>query len=199
MVFQSTLVTHKHTAEQIVGGFSLNAWEALDIGDRVRLGDGTAGTVLEIGLVETLIRGYDNIVTRIPNSQLTSARICNLSRVKQSRVKQMLRFKYSDIDKLPALFDDIKVEVRLSCPKLVIKGKSFHTVIKSFEPDHLSCFASAHFDIPPASSEFINNRHAFLLAINRAMQRHKISFALPTIVHHGPDYVYVNGEAKSTP
>lgn len=150
---------------------------------------------MEIGLVETLIKGYDNIVTRIPNSQLTSARISNLSRVKQSRLKQMLRYKYSDIDKLPALFADIKVEVKQSCPKLVTQGKSFHAVIKSYEPDHISCFAQAHFDIQPATSESINNRQEFLLAIHRAMKKHKINFALPAFVYHSPDSF--GGEASS--
>ena len=159
------------------------------MGDKVRLGDGTDGVVLEIGLVDTLIRGYDNIVTRIPNSQLTKARISNLSRVHQSRLKQNLRFKYSDLEKLPVVLNDIKEEIRLSCPKLVAEGKPFHAVLTSYEPDHIRAMVMAHFDIKPVTREFTNNRQEFLLAIARAMKKHNVSFALPSIVYHGPNDV----------
>lgn len=169
----------------MVGGFSLSAWEAFDVGDKVRLGDGTDGYILEIGLVETLIKGFDNIITRIPNSQLTSARIQNLSRVKQSRLKHTVRFRYDDIEKLPDVLKDIKEEIRLSCPKLATK-RPFHAVLISYEADHINCMVLAHFDIQPSTGAFINNRHDFLLAIARAMRKHNISFALPAMIYHGP-------------
>jgi small-conductance mechanosensitive channel len=38
-------------------------------------GLGPKGTVLKIGLVETELCGYDNIVTMIPNSQLSKVRV----------------------------------------------------------------------------------------------------------------------------
>jgi len=153
-------------------------------GDKVRLGDGTEGVVLEIGLVETMIRGWDNIVTRIPNAQLTSARISNLSRVNQSRLKQYLRFQYKDLDQLPDVLSDIKEEIRLSCPKL-IPEKSFYAVLVSYEADHIRTLILAHFSIKPVTREFVYNRQEFLLAIARATKRHNVSFALPSMVYHG--------------
>lgn len=69
----------KDLAEQIVGGVILQAWDAFDVGDDVRLGDGTEGAIKKIGLVETEIMGYDNISIKIPNSSFTSQRISNIS------------------------------------------------------------------------------------------------------------------------
>jgi small-conductance mechanosensitive channel len=82
-------------AENIVGGIVLQAWDAFNEGDDIKLGDGSEGTVLCIGLVETELCGYDNIVTMIPNSQLTKQRVSNMSRMTRSRFKQVLRFQYA--------------------------------------------------------------------------------------------------------
>jgi small-conductance mechanosensitive channel len=127
---------------------------------------------------------YDNIITRIPNSQLTKSRISNLSRCPRSRLRQNLRFKHSDLDKLPALLADIKEEIILSCPKVISDGtKSFHTVVTSFEVDHIQAMVLAHFDIQPVTAEFIRNRHDVLFAIARAMKKHNVEFAIPPVIY----------------
>jgi small-conductance mechanosensitive channel len=174
----------KDLATEIVGGLALNAWNAIDVGDRVRLLDGTTGKVIEIGLVETLIQGFDNVITRIPNSMLTKSRFSNLSRTPRSRLRQYLRFKHSDVDKLPALLEDIKEEMKISCPKLISDGsKSFHAVLTSFEPDHIQGMVLAHFEIQPSTGEFTRNRSVVMFAIARAMKKHGLEFALPTMVY----------------
>lgn len=63
----------KGLAEQIASGFVLRAWDAFQVGDCVKLGDGTEGEVTEIGLVETEITGYDNIVTRLVSRLVRTA------------------------------------------------------------------------------------------------------------------------------
>ena len=185
----------KDLATEIVGGVTINAWNAIDVGDKVRLGDGTAGKILEIGLVDTIFQGYDNIVTRIPNSQLTKSRVSNLSRVTRSRIRQYLRFKHSDLDKLPAVLEEIKQEIKLACPKLVSDGsKSFHAVLTSFETDHVQGMVLAHFDIQPATGDFIRNRQEVVFAIARAMKKHGVECALPSIV-----YKSTNGATVADP
>jgi hypothetical protein len=95
-------------------------------------------------------------------------------------LRQNLRFKHSDLDKLPALFADIKQEIIASCPKVISDGsKSFHTVLTSFEADHIQAMVLAHFEIQPVTAEFIRNRHDVMMAIVRAMKRHDIEFAIP--------------------
>ena len=132
---------------------------------------------------------YDNIITRVPNSQITKSRISNLSRCPRSRLRQNIRIKYSDIDKLPALLIDIREEIIISCPKVISDGsKSFHTVISSFEADHIQVMILAHFEIPPVTAEYIRNRHDVLLAIHRAMKKHQVDFAIPPIVYTSGNY-----------
>lgn len=174
----------KDLAEQIVGGFVIQAWDAFEIGDDVKLGDGTEGTVTQIGLVETQIQQYDNIVVQIPNSSLYKQRVSNLSRVKRSQVEQVLRFKYADLPTVPVVLADIKEEISASCPKLVTDGtRPFRAVLTKYESDHISTAVLCHFDIPPGSAEFVDNREQVLLAIARAMEKNEVELALPSILY----------------
>ena len=63
--------------------------------------------------------GFDEVITKIPNTQLSDIRISNRSRLKFSQVKQKLRFRYEDIDKIPSLVEDIRVIVQ----KLSLMGR----------------------------------------------------------------------------
>ena len=63
-------------------------------------------------------------------------------------------------------------------------SKSFHSVVSSFEADHIQVMVLAHFDIPPVTAEYIRNRHDVLFAIHRAMKKHDVDFAIPTIVYN---------------
>ena len=174
-------------AQGLVGGLAVQAWDAFAVGDKIILGDGTEGIVTEIGLVETHLKGYDGIVTRIPNSQLTTARVSNLSRVQRSRLVQNLRFKYKDLDKLPAVLEDIKAEIISSCPSVITDGSAgFFAVLEEYRADHIGALVLANFnDIPPRTAEFINNRQEFLLAIARAVKKHGVEFAIPSIEYRG--------------
>ena len=178
----------KDLATQIVSGFVAQAWDAFKVGDDIILGDGTAGTVSKIGLVETEIVGYDNIATRIPNSQLATERISNVSRIKQSRVYQTLRFQYSDLDKLPIVLNDIKEEIKASCPKVILDGsKPFQAVLSQYETDHVQAYVNCHFNISPGTDEYVNIRQLALLTIARALKKYDIQIALPSIVYQTND------------
>jgi small-conductance mechanosensitive channel len=178
-------------AEQIVGGISLQAWDAFDVGDDIRFGDGTEGTVKKIGLVETEIVGYDNIVIQLPNSQIVKQRISNISRMKQSQVKQVLRFSYADIDKVPQVLEDIKTEIQSSCPKLITDdSKPFAAVLASYEADHIQCLVNTHFNIQPFSQEYSDAKEEVLLSIARAAAKNDVKFAIPSI------YQYVSSKSE---
>jgi len=170
----------KEIFDHLIGGLAINAWDALEEGDHIRLGDGTEGKVRRIGLLETEIEGYDCLVTKIPNGQVWRQRIINLSRVPDSVVRQELRFKYSDLDKLPGVLRDIKEEVRESCPKLVDDG-SLCCVLSKYQADHIQAIVSGQFRINRASDEYLPNQQEFVLAIARAAAKSNVEFALPVI------------------
>eukprot|EP00527_Entomoneis_sp_CCMP2396_P007477 CAMPEP_0198151578 /NCGR_PEP_ID=MMETSP1443-20131203/56163_1 /TAXON_ID=186043 /ORGANISM="Entomoneis sp., Strain CCMP2396" /LENGTH=284 /DNA_ID=CAMNT_0043817297 /DNA_START=93 /DNA_END=944 /DNA_ORIENTATION=- len=106
----------KGLAEQVVGGLVVAAWDVFQVGDRVVLHkSGISGKVQRIGLADTAIMGYDNILVKVPNSQIFNQHVSNLSRVTMSPVQQKLRFKYSDLKKMPKLVKDIKQEILEQC------------------------------------------------------------------------------------
>jgi small-conductance mechanosensitive channel len=174
----------KGLVEQIVAGFVVQAWDAIEEGESVRLGDGTEGKVKRIGLVETEIEGSDNISVRIPNSQLTGKRVSNISRMTRSQVKQILRFKYSDLDRLPKVLNDIKAEIAATCPGLITDGsKSFQALLTQYASDHVQALINCHFDIKPGSGEHAETQQKVMLAISSAMKRNNIEFAIPSVLY----------------
>ena len=210
----------KGLVEQIVSGLILKCWDAINENDCIKLGDGTTGIVKDIGLVETTIVGFDNIVVNIPNSQITSQRISNLSRITQSQVLQTLRFKYTDLNKLPKVLNDIKYEIEISCNGknnsgdsgdtndgtgslykglLITDGsKPFQVVLTTYQNDHIECVVNCHLNnAPPGSDEFVANRSRIILAIAKAMQQNSIEFAIPSIInyHSNNDNAYYNGNS----
>ena len=174
----------KELATNIIAGFAVQAWRAFAVGDYIRLGDGTEGTVATVGLVETVLVGSDDIRMNVPNSQLYNQRLSNLSRVQTSQVLQTLRFQYADIQRAPDILNDIKNEIKESCPDLIADGsKPFRAVLSSYEPDHIRTEVNCHFNIPPGSQQYVENREKVLLAIARAMDRNQAEFALPSIYY----------------
>lgn len=174
----------KGLVEQIVAGFVVQAWDAIEEGEYVKLGDGTEGTVETIGLAETHLMGSDNISVRIPNSQLAGQRVSNLSRMTRTQVKQILRFKYSDLDKLPMILGDIKSVIQANCPKLITDGsKPFQALLTRYEADHVEAVINCHFDIEPASGESAEMRQKVMLSIAEAVKRNGIEFAIPSIFY----------------
>lgn len=174
----------KGLVEQIVAGFVVQAWDAIEEGESVRLGDGTEGKVKRIGLVETEFEGSDNISVRIPNSELTGKRVSNISRMTRSQVKQSLRFKYSDLDRLPKVLEDIKAEIAATCPGLITDGsKAFQALLTQYAADHVQAVINCHFDIKPGSGEHAETKQKVMMAIASAMKQNNIEFAIPSVYY----------------
>mmetsp|Transcript_29985 Transcript_29985/g.57326 ORF Transcript_29985/g.57326 Transcript_29985/m.57326 type:complete len:370 (+) Transcript_29985:125-1234(+) len=73
-------------AKKVLNGLAISTSDVFAVGDAIQLGDGTSGTVKSVGWLSTEIRGGDEIVTKIPNTQLSNIRVSNLSRMRQSQV-----------------------------------------------------------------------------------------------------------------
>ena len=161
----------------IVSLFSLllSLFWNLDVGDIVSFGDGLTGKVIRLGWLETLIRGSDNIVTRVPNTALSSQKVSNLSRIRQSQVKQILRFHYEDAEKIPQIIEDIAAEIRASCPRLITdNSRPFRVFWIDFSEDELQVMVDTHHNIAPIGDAYWKNRQAVLLAITRAVKKNNV-------------------------
>ena len=78
---------------------------------------------------------------------------------------------------MPALLQNIKNEIKASCPKLITDGsRSFRAYWANFEADHLQVVVDAHFMIKPIGSEYHENRQNVLEAIYRAVKKTGVHF-----------------------
>lgn len=68
----------QNVTENLVGGLILLVARPINVGDRIRLGE-LEGTVMDIGPRVTQIRTNDNILILVPNAQLASEQIVNLT------------------------------------------------------------------------------------------------------------------------
>jgi small-conductance mechanosensitive channel len=163
---------------QFLSGIFLTATNKMYAGDAVLLGDGSSGTVIKMGWMETQLRATDNSIIKIPNSQLANQKISNLSNVKESLVKQTLRFHYEDIDKLPELIQTIRDEITAACPRLITNGaRPFRVYFTGYREDHLEVEVTTHHRLAPTGDAFHMNRQNVLFAINKAVQRCGVQFA----------------------
>ena len=66
-------------------GFMISTTKPFNIGDRIELDDGTAGIVKDITIRHVVLQGIDTLKIVIPNSEINSRRITNLSHQTRTR------------------------------------------------------------------------------------------------------------------
>ena len=103
--------TAKDTLTNFFDSIRLVSEEAFRLGDWIETKD-AEGFVVEIGLVATRIRTFDNALVTIPNSKLANSAIHNWSaRLVGRRIKFQLRLQYSydtaEIDRVLAAIRDM--------------------------------------------------------------------------------------------
>ena len=129
--------------------------------------------------METVITDNDEMVMAIPNKELFSSRLINMSRIKYSRILQDLRFHYDDCHKLPLILEEIIKEVKNASALVVSDGsKPLRANLKNFGESYLEVEFEAILHCGPETLEFENGRQEVLLAINRAVRRLGIQFAV---------------------
>jgi small-conductance mechanosensitive channel len=72
-------------------GFMISTTKPFNIGDRIELDDGTAGIVKDITIRHVVLQGIDTLKIVIPNSEINSRRITNLSHLTKTR---SIHFRY---------------------------------------------------------------------------------------------------------
>ncbi len=66
-------------------GFMISTTRPFNIGDRIELDDGTGGVVKDITIRHVVLQGIDTLKIVIPNSEINSKRITNLSYMTKTR------------------------------------------------------------------------------------------------------------------
>ena len=165
-------------ATQVLNGLMLASSDRIYEGDVVRFGNGLSGTIAQIGWMETIIRGSDEVMVSVPHTDLVKQQVSNLSRVRYSQVYQVLKFRLSDAEKMPEVIASIKDEIFNDCPTLITDGsRPFRVYWSDIQSDCLDVVVDAHFRLKILSDEYYDNRERVLMAIQRAVRQHGLYFA----------------------
>jgi small-conductance mechanosensitive channel len=176
----------KDLVSQFLASLAIQGTNMYVEGDGILLGDGTMGTVNKLGWLNTHIRRADELVVRIPNTQISGTRVANISRTRLSAVTQTLAISYDGLDKLPRLIVDIKKEIRLSCPTLIDDGsRSFRVFWSDYKEYSLGVVVDARFRTKPFCDDYYEVREEVLMAIARATKKNDISFSYTNFVQSG--------------
>ena len=128
--------------------------------------------------METVIRGSDEVMVSVPNTDLAKQQVSNLSRVRHSQVKTTLRFKLKDADELPHLLETIKEEIIATSPAVITDGsRPFRVVWSDYGSDALEVDVNVHLRIRPMGDEYWVTRQRILHAIRKAVKKHDMTFA----------------------
>jgi small-conductance mechanosensitive channel len=167
-------------AKLFLSGVALSTSEKFRTGDLIKLGDNTTGVVSRMGLLFTEVRGGDEIITKIPNTQLANQRVSNLSRVPRCQVTQTLRFPYETLPIMPELLESIKQEIEAACPDLIKDGsRPYRANMNAFNADHIEVVVDTRYNLPPIGKVYFDNRQTVLEAIAKAVSKHNVKFAVP--------------------
>lgn len=107
----------KDTLAHVISGFTLMIDRPFQIGDRIKLGNGQIGDVIDIGLRSTKIQGLDTTVMIIPNSDLCNSTVINMVRptsVIQGRTTLGVSYD-SDVDRVKTVL----LEIANSCDEVL--------------------------------------------------------------------------------
>lgn len=111
----------------IVSGFFLVSEKSFEIGDLIRIGDKT-GTVYSIDLLSIKIKTFDNLLIRIPNQNVISSELTNVTRFPIRRLDLDLSVAYKeDLGKVKSILEGIvkRNPLCLDEPEPIIVFKSF--------------------------------------------------------------------------
>jgi hypothetical protein len=114
----------------------------------------------------------DKTIVKIPSRQIAHQRVTNMSRVRKSQVKQVPRFNYADIDKIPKLVNEIKIAMKRDfAEELIADGtRPFHVHWTDMEHDHLQLQCDFRFDAPPIGTAAMDRKQRVLMTLAKVVK-----------------------------
>ncbi|OYR57355.1 mechanosensitive ion channel protein MscS [Halorubrum ezzemoulense] len=119
----------KDTVANFFGGIALYFDDTYKIGDYIVLDDGTAGTVIKVGVRSTTLLTRDEVLVTVPNAALNASKVTNESAPRRRRrVRVPIGVAYgTDVDAFEALAMDVvgAEPLVLDSPKPRARFRSF--------------------------------------------------------------------------
>lgn len=173
-------------AAEFMASLAIQGTNMYTEGEKIVFDDGTTtGTVQKQGWLNTHVRRSDELIVRIPNTQIAGTRIANVSRTNRSCVKQTLALRYQDLPKLSKLCRDIKTEIKEAVGEesLVLDGtRPFRVIWRDYKDTYLEVFVLAYLRLRPSSNQYYDAQEQILQAIGRAMESNQCEFAYTDFV-----------------
>ncbi len=127
-------------------GFMISTTKPFNIGDRIELDDGTAGIVQDITIRHVVLQGIDTLKIVIPNSEINSRRITNMSHHTKTR---SIHFRYivgldSNVSRVKEVIRDAIEQSPMSIPR---EGEDYSPVyFINYDTNGLEMAVTVYYD-----------------------------------------------------
>jgi MscS family membrane protein len=166
------------TLKNFFGSLMLIADRTFRVGDLVQIG-GNEGVVESVGLRTTHIRGLDDSLLTIPNSDLTTAHVTNFGARRYRRFRSRITVPYGTApDRLIQFRDGI---LGLLQQRAGVRQQKNEVVVNDLGTSGIEILIQVFFEVPDGHAELLA-RDALILDTLRLAERLGISFESPTIV-----------------
>lgn len=166
------------TLKNFFGSLMLIADRTFRVGDLVKIGE-NEGVVESVGLRTTRIRGLDDSLLTIPNSDLTTAHVTNFGARRYRRFRTRLTVSHgTPPNRLIEFRDGILGLVR---GHALIRQQSYEVVVNDVGTAGVEILIQVFFEVSDGHAE-LSARDDLILAILRLAEQMGISFDSPTIV-----------------
>lgn len=169
------------------GGLMIYLDRPFAVGDWVRSSDrNIEGTVERIGWRLSVIRTFDKRPLYIPNSVFASIAVENPSRMSHRRIYETVGVRYDDVDKLPAIIDEVKAML-MSHPDIA-QDQTMIVNFNQFAASSLDFFVYT-FTKTTNWIEYHKVKQDVLFKLSDIISRHGAEIAFPTSTVHIPEAV----------
>ena len=166
------------TLKNFFGSLMLIADRTFRVGDLVQIG-GNEGVVESVGLRTTRIRGLDDSLLTIPNSDLTTAHVTNFGARRYRRFRTRVTVAHgTPPDRLIQFRDGILALVRGHAQ---VRQQKYEVAVNDLATSGIEVLIQVFFEVPDAHAELMA-RDALILDTLRLAERVGVSFDNPTIV-----------------
>lgn len=170
------------TLGNLLGSLNLFADRPVRVGDSCRYGN-QVGTIEEIGIRSSRIRGPDRTVTTVPNSELAQMAITNFSRRDRILFQKRLDLRYETTpDQLRLLLIELR-EMLLAHPRVSPDPARVRLVDLAASSIQVEVFAYVQ---TSDGSEFLDVQQDLLLRIIELVNRVAAGFAFPAQTEYRP-------------
>ena len=163
------------TLENVIGGISIIFDRALRVGDTIKMGN-TQGTVDDIGLRSTRIRTLDRTLISVPNGQIATMTLEDISSRDKFWLHSILALSYGTTSpQMQTVLESIRGVLKGSPP---IEADSARVRLLRFGPSSLDVEVSAYV-LAGDWNQFLEIQEGLLLRILESIESAGVQMALP--------------------